>query len=125
MRRDRAGNETCTSPWLVVKDLGTTFGKATALNNSSMDLNDWSGARIWREGAPCVGDLSKSMTGSLDNPRISEEGRKLLADRLLLLGDRQIRDLFRAAMAERRGGSLDDWVRIFKRKRDEIVQAHC
>lgn len=108
-----------------MKDLGTTFGKATALNNSSMDLNDWSGARIWREGAPCVGDLSKSMTGSLDNPRTSEEGRKFLADRLLLLGDRQIRDLFRAAMAERRGGSLDDWVRIFKRKRDEIVQAHC
>lgn len=125
VKRDRAGNETCTSPWLVVKDLGTTFGKATALNNSKMDLDDWSGARIWREGTPCVGDLSRSLTGSLENPRISEAGRKFLASRLLLLSDQQIRDLFRAAMAERRGGTVDDWVRVFKRKRGEIVKARC
>jgi len=123
--RDRAGNETCTSPWLVVKDLGTTFGKATALNNSKMNLNDWSGARIWREGAPCVGNLSKSLTGSRENPRIGEAGRKFLASRLLLLRDQQIRDLFRAAMAERRGGAVDDWVLVFKRKRDEIAEARC
>ncbi|HYN08030.1 MAG TPA: hypothetical protein VES67_11615 [Vicinamibacterales bacterium] len=125
VKRDRAGNETCTSPWLVVKDLGTTFGKATALNNSKMDLSDWSGARIWREGTPCVGDLSRSLTGSLENPRISEAGRKFLASRLLLLGDQQIRALFKAAMAERRDGTVDDWVRVFKRKRDEIVKARC
>ena len=125
VKRDRAGNETCTSPWLVVKDLGATFGTATALNNSKMNLDDWSGARIWREGAPCVGDLSRSLTGSLENPRISEAGRKFLASRLLLLRDQQIRDLFRAAMAERRGGTIDDWVRVFKRKRDEIVKARC
>jgi len=83
------------------------------------------GARIWREGAPCVGDLSRSLTGSLDNPRISEAGRKFLAGRLLLLRDQQIHDLFTAAMAERRGGAIDDWVRVFKRKRDEIVHARC
>jgi hypothetical protein len=40
VKRDRAGNEACMSPWLVVKDLGTTFGKATALKNSKMNLND-------------------------------------------------------------------------------------
>jgi hypothetical protein len=125
MKRDRGGNETCQSPWLVVKDLGTTFGKATASNNSKMDLADWDGARIWREGATCVGNLSRSMTGSLDNPRITEAGRKFLAGRLLLLGDKQIRDLFNAAMPGHRDGSIDDWVRVFKRKRDEIVTARC
>jgi hypothetical protein len=123
--RDRAGNERCRSPWLVVKDLGTTFGKATARNTSKMDLDDWSGARIWREGTSCVGDLPRSLTGSLENPQISEAGRAFLASRLLLLSDRQIRDLFRAAMVERRGGTVDDWVRVFKRKRDEIVKARC
>jgi hypothetical protein len=123
--RDPAGNETCTSPWLVVKDLGATFGKATALNSSKMDLDDWSGARIWRDSTRCVGDLSRSLTGSLENPRISEAGRQFLADRLLLLGDRQIADLFMAARAERRGGTVDDWIRVFKLKRDEIVNAHC
>ena len=125
VRRDRAGNETCALPWLVVKDLGATFGKATALNNSKMDLDDWSGARIWREGTACVGDLSRSLTGSLEHPQIGEAGRRFLASRLLLLRDQQIRDLFGAAMAERRDGTVDDWVRVFKRKRDEIVQARC
>ena len=125
VKRDRAGNETCTSPWLVVKDLGVTFGKASALNNSAMDLDDWSGARIWREGAPCVGDLSRSLTGSLENPRIGEAGRQFLAGRLLLLSDRQISDLFKAARAQLRDDTVADWVRVFKRKRDEIVNAHC
>jgi hypothetical protein len=125
VKRDRAGNETCTSPWLVVKDLGVTFGKATALNNSAMDLDDWSGARIWREGAPCVGDLSRSRTGSLENPRIGEAGRQFLATRLLLLSDGQIRDLFTAARAQLRDDTIADWVRVFKRKRTEIVNARC
>jgi hypothetical protein len=125
VERDRAGNETCTSPWLVVKDLGVTFGKATALNNSAMDLDDWSGARVWREGAPCVGDLSRSMTGSLENPQIGEAGRQFLATRLLLLSDAQIRDLFTAARAQVRDDTIADWVRVFKRKRTEIVDARC
>ena len=125
VKQDAAGNETCTRPWLVVKDLGATFGKATALNSSKMDFDDWSGARVWREGEPCVGDLSRSLTGSLENPRIGEAGREFLAHLLLLLSDEQIHDLFSVAMAERRGGTVDDWVRVFKRKRDEIVQAHC
>jgi hypothetical protein len=125
MKRDRAGNETCTSPWLVVKDLGVTFGKATALNNSAMDLNDWSGAGIWRKGTACVGDLSRSLTGSLENPRIGEAGRRFLAGRLQLLADEQIRDLFNAARAGRGNDTVDDWVRVFKRKRAEIVEARC
>jgi hypothetical protein len=125
VKRDRAGNETCTSAWLVVKDLGVTFGKATALNNSAMDLHDWSGAHIWRDGAPCVGDLPRSRTGSLENPRIGEAGRQFLASRLLLLRDEQIRDLFRAAGIERTDDTVADWVRVFKRKRDEIVKARC
>ena len=125
VKRQGDATETCTSPWLVVKDLGTTFGKATLRNTSKMNLDDWSGARIWREGAPCVGDLPRSFTGSLDNPRISEPGRRFLASRLLLLRDQQIHDLFGAARAEHRGGTLDEWVRVFKRKRAEIVDARC
>jgi hypothetical protein len=125
VKKDDADNETCRSPWLVVKDLGATFGKATARNSSKMDLADWSAARIWRDTTACIGDLPRSLTGSLDNPRISEAGRQFLAGRLLLLSDRQIHDLFRAARAERRGGTLDQWVGVFKRKRNEIAHARC
>jgi hypothetical protein len=125
VKKDGAGNEICTSPWLVVKDLDATFGKATARNSSKMDLADWSSARIWRDTTAFIGDLRRSLTGSLDNPRISEGGRQFLAARLVRLSDRQLHDLFRAARAERRGGTLDQWLGAFKRKRDEIVNARC
>lgn len=42
-----------------------------------------------------------------------------------MLSDRQIRDLFTAAMADRRGGTIAEWVRVFKQKRDQIVKARC
>jgi hypothetical protein len=83
-----------------------------------------------------VGNLRKSFTGTLDNPRIGEAGRRFLADLLLQLSDRQIHDIFVAARVDRREQkihtpqgdrpvSFDDWVRVFKRKRDEIVNQRC
>jgi hypothetical protein len=131
------GAQTCSSPWLVVKDLGTTFGKATRLNTSKMTLADWSEALVWKEGEQCVGDMPRSFTGSLENPRISEAGRRFLAERLRLLSNKQIRDLFRAAHVERRNETMatlngrsrpvtiEDWARVFERKRDEIAKARC
>ena len=137
VRKDATGNETCASAWLVVKDLGATFGKATLLNTSKMRLSDWGEAGIWTDAKQCVGDLPRSLTGSLDNPVISEAGRRFLAQRLTQLSDRQLRDLFTASRVEKRGEEIagadgrkrkvtvDDWVRVFKRKRAEIVSARC
>lgn len=77
------------------------------------------------------------MTGSLEDPRISEAGRKFLADRLTRMRNKQIRDLFVVSNVEQRRETIagadgskrpvtvDDWVRVFKRKRAEIVAAHC
>ena len=73
-----------------------------------MTLADWSEARVWKEGEPCVGDMPRSFTGSLENPRISEAGRLFLAERLMLLSNKQIRDLFRAAHVERRNETMAD-----------------
>ena len=137
VRKNAKGTEICASPWLVVKDLGATFGKATLLNGSKMRLGDWDGAGLWKDGEKCVGDLPRSLTGSLDNPVISEAGRQFLARRLTQLSDRQIRDLFTVSRVEQRGEEItgtdgrkrkvtvDDWVRVFKRKRSEIVSARC
>ena len=44
-RKDAKGNETCAEAWLVIKDLGGSFGKATKLNSSKMNLEDWDEAR--------------------------------------------------------------------------------
>lgn len=147
-RKDATGNETCRAAWLVIKDLGATFGHATRLNSSKMVLADWDSAGVWKaapggqrsskaEPARCVGDLPRSLTGSLEDPVISEAGRRFLSRRLAMLSDRQIRDLFTISRVERRGEQItlpdgrrrrvtvDDWVRVFKRKRDEISAARC
>ena len=136
-RKDAKGNETCGAAWLVIKDLGGSFGKATRLNTSKMKLEDWDGAGIWKEGQRCVGDLPRSLTGSLEDPVIGEAGRRLLAQRLMMLSDKQIRDLFTVSNVVTRGEEITaadgtkrpvtvaDWVRAFKRKRAEIVSARC
>ncbi|MDP2056030.1 MAG: hypothetical protein Q8L75_20540 [Acidobacteriota bacterium] len=136
-RKDAEGNETCPAAWLVIKDLGATFGKATRLNSSKMILADWDSAGVWKAGQRCIGDLPRSLTGSLEDPRIGEAGRRFLSRRLAMLSDRQIRDLFTVSQIEQRGEEITgtdgrkrkvtvaDWVRVFKRKRSEIAAANC
>jgi hypothetical protein len=135
-QRDAKGNETCAEAWLVIKDLGGSFGKATKLNSSKMKLEDWDDAGIWKDAKQCVGDMPRSFTGSLEDPKISEVGRRFLAERLMLLRDKQIRDLFTVSNVVKRGETIDeagakrpvtvdDWVRVFKRKRSEIAAARC
>ena len=135
-QRDAKGNETCAEAWLVIKDLGGSFGKATKLNSSKMKLEDWDGAGIWKDAQQCIGDMPRSFTGSLEDPKISEAGRQFLAQRLMLLRDKQIRDLFTVSNVVKRGETIDeagakrpvtvdDWVRVFKRKRSEIAAARC
>jgi len=143
-RKDATGNETCQAAWLVIKDLGTTFGKATRLNSSKMNFADWDSAAVWKpasaadkDGQRCVGNLPRSLTGSLEDPVISEAGRRFMSQRLAQLSDRQIRNLFTVSQVERRGEEItgadgrkrkvtvDDWMRVFKRKRSEIAAARC
>jgi hypothetical protein len=136
-RKDAKGNETCASAWLIIKDLGATFGKSTRLNSSKMNLADWDGAAIWKDPKQCVGNMPRSLTGSLEDPLISEAGRRFLAERLAQLRDKQIRDLFVVSNVMKRGESIDgadgkkrpvtvdDWVRVFKRKRSEVAAARC
>ena len=116
----------------MIKDLGGTFGKATLLNNSKMKLADWSGESVWKDPKQCIGNLPRSLTGNLEDPKISEAGRRFLAERLNRLTDRQLRDLFTVSQVTRRGEkidgravTIDDWVREFKKKRAEIVAARC
>lgn len=135
-RKDAKGNETCTEPWLVVKDLGGSFGKATMLNTSKMKLSDWDSVGVWSDAKQCIGNLPRSMTGTLDNPKIGEAGRRFLAQRLAQLSDKQIRDLFTVSQVVKRGEDIDvgatkrkvtvdDWTRAFKKKRSEITAARC
>ena len=67
----------------------------------------------------------------LGRPRRGEGGRKFLADLLAQLSDKQVADMFAAARLDRmhehaeRNRPIADWVGVFKKKRDEIVNARC
>lgn len=133
------GNEDapCTASVMMVHDLGMTFGHANQWNRNavgSVNLAEWSKAHVWKDAKSCVGNLPASSTGTLDNPTITEEGRKFLAGLLAQLTDAQLHDLFSAARFNRRSTAsdaapdkttIDAWVAAFKQKRDEVVNHTC
>lgn len=128
----------CRRPWLMVGDTGLTFGSATRTNDNSagsVNLVKWRRTSVWKEGSGCVGNLSKSFTGTLDDPVIGEGGRSFLARLLAQLSDAQLHDLFQAARVNRRlrspedlssgPGTVDEWVTAFQQKRQEIANRRC
>jgi hypothetical protein len=120
----------CKHPFMMINDLGKTFGKANMTNadkESAVNFDAWSSTPIWKDDEGCVAQLSKSFTGSLEHPKISEDGRRFLSDLLAQLSDAQLRDLFEVARFTKRdpAHSPDDWVRVFKQKRDEIAGRRC
>ena len=129
--KDAAGNQTCAKPLLFVHDLGYAFGEATMFDTRKNDLQAWEGEPIWKDPAQCVGNLRKSLLGTFKDPPIGEQGRKFLADLMVQLSDKQISDIFTAARVERfhrhqeRNLPISEWVRVFKKKREEIASHRC
>jgi hypothetical protein len=128
----------CDRPFLYMHDVGLTFGHANLFDlnkEASVSFEDWVSTPMWRaDPKMCVGHMRRSATGMLGDPQISEAGRKFLADLLVQLTDKQLRDLFEAAHVEHRsrkpgteapGATIDEWVNAFKAKRDEIVNNRC
>jgi hypothetical protein len=120
----------CEHPLMMLNDIGRTFGKANMFNRDqpgSVNLKAWADQKVWKDERGCVGNLPKSMTGTLENPRISEGGRKFLADLLNKLTDQQIRDLFEVSRFTRRDktSTVDGWVSAFNQKRTEVSNRVC
>jgi len=127
----------CRKPFLVVHDVGLTFGQSNYLNRNapgSVNFEGWSTTPIWRDKAACIGYLVKSNTGTLGDPRINEAGRAFFAGLIDQLSERQLRDLFEIGHVERRSrrpnsslppASVDEWVRVFMQKRAEIDSTRC
>ena len=127
---------TCARPFMMINDLGLTFGHSDLFNRNSQgsaNFEEWSEEPVWRKPEKCEANLAGSLTGTLKNPVISEPGRKFLADLLVQLTDKQLTDLFRAARLPARaraanqpeGDSVGEWVAAFKAKRDQVVNQRC
>jgi hypothetical protein len=145
----KKNSDGCRRPFMMINDLGLTFGKASRFNDnarSSMSLTDWVRTPVWKdessevrngsEGTPrCVGNLPKSFTGTLEDPIISEPGRRFLAGLLVQLSDAQLHDLFDVARVQLRTrtpgdplsgmATVAEWVDAFKMKREQIVNRRC
>lgn len=132
------GDTSCEKPFLMLSDLGLTFGRASRTNAnepSGANLTAWQRTPVWRDATGCVGNLPRSLTGTLDYPVIGEAGRAFLAGLLTELSDQQLHDLFESAAVTHRlrepgrarSGfpSLDEWVNAFKDKRQQIVDRRC
>ena len=131
-------SESCEQPFLMVSDVGLTFGRADLRNRNSVasvNLDGWRRTPVWKSVDGCVGNLSKSFSGTLADPVISEDGRQFLAQLLMQLTDRQLTDLFEVARVDLRlskpenssspRSTVAEWVTAFKAKRQEIVERRC
>jgi hypothetical protein len=133
------GTDQCTAPFLLVHDLGATFGRGVFIgvrSTGTTNYKEWSALPLWKNPATCRSHLEVNITRhSLDDPVITEAGRQFLAALLVQLTDKQIRDMFDAgSMDERqwsspqktaRNGTLDQWVEAFKARRDALVRTTC
>jgi hypothetical protein len=128
----------CGRPFLIIDDLGMTFGRANMFNRdglSAANFERWSQTEVWKGRDGCVANIPKSATGTLDNPVIGEAGRAFLASLLVELTDAQLRDLFEVARFnlrprapntdEKQPATVAEWVDAFTRKRSAIVDRHC
>ena len=120
----------CANSFMMINDLGKTFGTTSMFNSdrkSAVNFDAWSKTPMWKDKDECVAYLSKSYTGSLEHPKISEDGRKFLSGLLAQLNDQQLHDLFEVARFTKRepNVSVDDWVRVFRAKATDIASARC
>lgn len=131
-------SDSCVLPFLLISDVGLTFGRANRVNandTGGVNLVEWRQTPVWKEAAGCTGNLPKSLTGTLNDPVISEDGRRFLAGLLGELSDRQIDDLFEAARVHLRlrdprdvssgFATTAEWAAAFKDKRSQIATRRC
>ena len=107
----------CDHPLAMMQDTGSDFGPY------KLNLDHWRKRRLWSDEATC----NVSMKGlpyegsTFPDARISEAGRRLLADRLTPLSHDQIRSLFTAAGFE----DVDGWTAAFEDKVRQLATRSC
>lgn len=111
-------SEDCKHPLAMIQDTGSDFGP------SKLNLAKWSRTPIWSDAASCTISMTTMPWGggTFEDVRISEEGRRLLGDRLRQLSKAQIEALFTAAGFR----DVPQWVAAFEEKvRSVSVRSSC
>ena len=108
------GQSPCEHPVAMIQDAGSTFGP------KKVDLHEWRKSPIWAEGDGCRVTMEHLPYegGTFEDVQISEAGRRLLATKLLKLGESGARAIFSAAEFE----DVEEWVAAFNRRVDAIAR---
>ncbi|MEO7274767.1 MAG: hypothetical protein ABIX28_20055 [Vicinamibacterales bacterium] len=137
---ERAATRACTRAVAAVVDVGATFGGGGRTSNAvaaKMHLGNWAKKPIFNGGSgECRGELTISLaagSGGNAHPRITEEGRQFLAERLHQLTDAHLRAIFTAARVDQlpearpaaAAATVDAWVSAFTDKVRQIDTRHC
>lgn len=143
---------TCDKSVMLVQDVGASWGSGglfTSNDSAKMNIDNWSSKKLWSsvgtDTAPrqCYAALRKSLTAhdGLNNPSISEEGRRFDANLMCQLSDHQIEEIFKTSRAaampkyHNKDGSfksgadeasvIQKWVAAFKAKREDLAKGRC
>ena len=106
----------CPEPFLMLQDLGSTFGP------KRVDLDAWQVSKIWEDRRACKLSMEELPYGggTFGPTRVSERGRRFLVKLLEQLSDAQLADLFSGARFDKPRNalkgttSIPEWVRVFK-----------
>jgi hypothetical protein len=118
LSQDWPDDESCARPFLLLQDVGATFGP------TKMDLDAWEQVPMWEDRASCTVSLrTLPFDGAtFGHAVISEAGRQFIGGLLTQLSDDQLTSLFTSArFGEKRGVLMTvtpvaEWVRVFKQK---------
>jgi hypothetical protein len=113
----------CREPFLLLQDVGATFGPR------KVDLASWERARIWDDRASCAISMREMPYGggTFRAVRVSERGRQFLAGLLNELSEAQLTDLFAGARFDQPRSPLmqhtlvSEWVRVFQKRAKAIT----
>ncbi|MBI5202255.1 MAG: hypothetical protein HY925_11760 [Elusimicrobia bacterium] len=130
------GDAKCKSPIAYATDLGGVFGGT----NNETSFHHWTKkTSLWKDKSKCIADFKPTWQASA-NPKISEGGRKFLADLMGRLSEQQIRDLFKGARFDTLGQyenpirtadgrsrrvTVDDWTKALLKRREELISTRC
>ena len=128
LRSTRNGNQRVCEPGqavFYVSDMGSTFGYSSA-SEKKATLKGWSG----KDPIKVSGGQCSTTAKSVGDQKISEAGRRLLADGLqrLLNAERSrgtITKVFRASRNAERDQPAEAWTAEFIRKANTIINARC
>jgi hypothetical protein len=112
-RTDSDEEPNCDHPLAMIQDAGSTFGP------KKVDLRAWSESPVWADAASCTISMKQFPYhgGTFPDISVSEEGRRLLSDRLAAVTTSQLKALFTNA----RFDDVDRWVAAFERRVDAIA----